>query len=586
MSKKIGNWLGFFFWALLEAQSVSVNVKPERIIFGESAGYYVTVKDIKDPSPPPLPDSPDLEIQELPKSSNSRQFINFGPNGLVQEEFYETTFRYLIKPKKTGQCLIPGFTYTHEDFSYVVPPILIHVEKDAPGNKYVDIVLKTIPEEPIYLGQPFSIQIVVTSKKKLPPDNCTIDANWIVDLPNFLVGDTKLPPKGKAFDVLLDVPNMRRGDRIFFERDILNQTGETLYQYTFQQDYIPMSAGTHQIPPCLLRCAGLFDDTRGRWVDLKVIKPSNPLEIQIQEAPAEGRPESYSGAIGTFTFDATLEKTEVQLGEALILRMKIRGVGNLKTMGIPKIPEHPNFKYYPPKMEIKDIGKTYEQEATLLAEFVPKTTGTYSLPPIPFTYFDIQKKTYQTLTGPSFEVKIHKSEAGKVEVGGTTSEKNYQEIKTGVQYIKEDLRLLKHQNYLFKNLLYWLSYPGILVLYIALTLRRRFLQRYSGNESLKIKDNAYKKARSRLAQLQNSTSVSELAEIFVTFLSEKLIRPIGTVNPRQIVTPLTQHHIQTETIQQITKLLEEIEFSRFGGAPVENLNTRVSTLINDLEKRL
>ncbi|MEK7483358.1 MAG: BatD family protein [Planctomycetota bacterium] len=588
MWKKIGNRIGFFFWTsfllLGEAQSVSVNLKPERIIFGESTRYYVTVKDIKEPSPPQIPENPDFQIQELPPSSNSRQMISFGAQGLVQEEHFEMVFRYIITPKKVGQCEISGFTYTHESFSQGVQPILFYVEKEAPGNKYVEVVLKTVPSEKIYLGQPFVLQIVITSERKLPPDNCTIDTEWIVDLPNFTIGEPKIPPKGKAFDILLDVPNMRRGDRIPFEREVMNREGVVSYQYTFQQEYIAMNSGSHQIPSCLLRCGGLFDENRGRWIDLKVIEPSNSLDLLIQDAPEEGRPESYCGGIGTFTFESSLEKNEIALGEALVFRLKIRGIGNLKTMGLPKIPAHPNFKYYEPKMEIKETGKRYEQEATILAEVVPKASGTYALPPVLFSYFDIQKKTYQTLTSPAFEVKVQKTEGTTLEVGGPSKENSYKEIKTGVQYIKEELSLLNHQNYYFKNTFYWLLYPITLLLYTIFTLRRRFLQRYSGNESLKAKDQAYKKASLRLIETKDNRSVANLYEIVTTFLSEKLMLPLGMINTKQIVEPLTQQHVKPENIQTISKLLEEMEHSRFGGVSIENLETRVTQALNQLEK--
>lgn len=596
MLKKTGKWLFFSFiifvcFSRIEnatAQSASAEIQPKRIVLGESTYYLLTIKDIQDPTPPVFPKSANYEIEILApdvRSSSFRQ-IDFITGKIIKNENHHVVFRFRLTPKHSGQIEIPGFTYNHQQFSQNIAPVLFIVEKEAPGNKFVNVQLRSNLSE-VYVGQPFSITITVLAEKKLYPEECAIEADWIVDIPNFSTGYFETPAKYKTFYMDLDTQNSPRRAEVPFEQEVLEENGNNSYQYKFTREYIPMSAGTYEIPPSTLKCAGLFEETRKQYVNLKVIKTSNPLKLLIQDAPEENRPETYSGAMGDFTFEATIERPEIQVGEAWIVQMKIRGVGNIKTMGTPKIPELPDFKYYEPKIEVKEISKKgYEEEALILAEIVPKKPGMYTLPPILFTYFDTKTKTYQTLKSPPFELTAKKSDGKILETFKASEDSEHQKIQAGIQYIQENLSLLKHQTYYFNAWLYWSIYPVSLLIYGLLNLRRKMQHSYSSNEALRARDMAYKKAKTQLSNL-GTEPLTQLAEIWITYLSEKLMLPPGLISAKQISEPLHKTKASATLIQEIIQLIQDLEYSRFGGTKgASDLEKRVSDTLNKSEKVL
>lgn len=76
---------------------------------------------------------------------------------------------------------------------------------------------------------------------------------------------------------------------------------------------------------------------------------SNSLTILVD--PLQGKaPESFHGAIGTFTFGASLDKSEVKAGDPLTLKLTVSGMGNIRLISIPKPAFPSDLETYEPKV--------------------------------------------------------------------------------------------------------------------------------------------------------------------------------------------------------------------------------------------
>ena len=71
----------------------------------------------------------------------------------------------------------------------------------------------------------------------------------------------------------------------------------------------PTSAGTHVISPAYLdievRGSSFFARPQARRL------ATDPIEIEVLPLPIQGRPESFSGAVGQYTLSSTLDKPSV-----------------------------------------------------------------------------------------------------------------------------------------------------------------------------------------------------------------------------------------------------------------------------------
>ncbi len=147
----------------------------------------------------------------------------------------------------------------------------------------------------------------------------------------------------------------------------------------------PTKAGTLTIPASSFR-VGLartsFFDAGG-----SVERTTKPLTITVDPLPdAPG----YAGAVGRFRAAASLDRDNVPLGEAVTLRFRVEGTGNLKW--IDRGPEIavPGAKVFPPqvKSDLRATPDGITGSRTWEFVVVPETSGAVEIPKLEFSYFD------------------------------------------------------------------------------------------------------------------------------------------------------------------------------------------------------
>ena len=147
----------------------------------------------------------------------------------------------------------------------------------------------------------------------------------------------------------------------------------------------PTKAGTLTIPAATFRI-GLarqsFFDAGG-----VVERATKGLAVTVEPLPeAPG----FSGAVGRFRATASLDRDTVPLGEAVTLRFRVEGTGNLKW--IDRGPEVAlgGARVFPPqaKSDLKTTTEGVTGSRTWEFVVVPETSGTVEVPALTFSYFD------------------------------------------------------------------------------------------------------------------------------------------------------------------------------------------------------
>jgi hypothetical protein len=107
-----------------------------------------------------------------------------------------------------------------------------------------------------------------------------------------------------------------------------------------------------------------------------------PLALDVEPLPEAGRPPEFTGAVGTFTVQATVEPHEVEMGESLRLRLAVRGDGDLSRFGAPAWTELGGFRV---------VGTADEKSPTvrtLTYLLAPLSEKVWQVPAIAFASFD------------------------------------------------------------------------------------------------------------------------------------------------------------------------------------------------------
>lgn len=136
---------------------------------------------------------------------------------------------------------------------------------------------------------------------------------------------------------------------------------------------------------------------------------SKPMNITVKPLPA-GKPTNFSGGVGNFTLNASIDKTEVMANDTLTLKVDVSGDGNIKFINNIKVdfPHKFNVCDTVTTQNIKTDTSGMSGSVTFDYMFIPRKAGNYRIAPITFSYFDTKSETYKTLTTQEFNIKVGK----------------------------------------------------------------------------------------------------------------------------------------------------------------------------------
>jgi tetratricopeptide (TPR) repeat protein len=188
------------------------------------------------------------------------------------------------------------------------------------------------------------------------------------------------------------------------------------YSYALRGEAV----GKYALGPARL-LGGTCDLERGGLVPRDLYTRSGTVELEVVEPPREGRPPEWSGAIGSFVFEAPPPAPQrVELGgEPVRLTLVVRGNGNLAGVSFdlerdpafaalfhvegPEVYEAPPPGSPPPPNHPRHEGETWRHfEYRLL----PLREGTLELPPIAFAWFDPERGSYERKLAPSCRIEV------------------------------------------------------------------------------------------------------------------------------------------------------------------------------------
>ena len=135
---------------------------------------------------------------------------------------------------------------------------------------------------------------------------------------------------------------------------------------------------------------------------------SKPLTIVVKPLPTENKPANFNGAVGNFTMESAIKNREISAGDAIELKLVIKGAGNFTMINPPVLNLPDGIQSYDPTIK-EEVDKTvYPLKGMKSFDYVltAKDTGYYNIPPISFSYFDPSTATYKTANSEAFTVHI------------------------------------------------------------------------------------------------------------------------------------------------------------------------------------
>lgn len=597
------------------AQAIRVQsaVEKNSVLVGEPFMFQIQIEGDDQPAAPTIPPIDGLMLEELggqPSSSQSVTIINRQMQRQVRKSYVHA---YRLTAQRPGTFRIPPIQVTVQGQGYRTQPVDITAQKPQETNDFKFRL--ELSKDRCYTGEP----IVLTATWYISKNA----RNVSILIPLLEGGQFQaidLPPVSAGND-LAEIPVNGKPCLARQAKGVLD--GRSYTTISFSKALIPKKAGVFDFPEATVACEAIVgQDTRRRrgpfgdpfFDDFlggaqarygSVVTSSNPLHLEVKDVPAEGRPASFNGLIGTYAIEASATPTEVNVGDPVTLTVKIRGGQYPDAAQLPPLETQPalakDFKI-PKEMapgKVEDGAKVFTQ--TIRAQ----NAAVKQIPPIELSFFDTESGQYRTARTAPIPLKVHETSvitSANAEGVATPAERNeLTERRDGIAHNYEGPAVLANQVY---GLRVWLRSPlraGILfappLAYAGLLTGMLVMRRRGANPEQRRRRRAYAALCHALNGLEKRATAgdamagTEALDAFRVYLGAKLGLTAGALTFGDVRGPLAAHGVTLQTLTAIQTIFEEGMACQYAGGQatvemVSRLVRQAGDLGAALEKEL
>ena len=322
---------------------------------------------------------------------------------------------------------------------------------------------------------------------------------------------------------------------------------------------------------------------RRRMTRVNITISAGKRTITVKPLPIEGKPDNFSGAVGAFNFNVSTNKLTLDANEALELKIRVKGTGNLKLFNLPSINLPSSLEVYEPirdnkiAVNIKGMDGFINDTYTV----IPQYKGSYPIRPITFSYFDPVLKSYKTVSSEEIIIQVKNgpvtNQPNKLKEN-TSNENTISLANDQFKYIKTSVKLISiNRPKFFKTSLFWCltGIPFLLIPIIILigTARRKKLSDVEGKRFRK----ATKLAKKYLSEAKNNLGKQEafyeaLERALHNYLRAKLDLVTSEFSKEKITILLAERKVKEVVISDFIGLLKSCEFARY--TPTSNVTIK------------
>jgi len=340
-----------------------------------------------------------------------------------------------------------------------------------------------------------------------------------------------------------------------------------------------------------------FDQFFGRVENVEYPLKSKSIKIKVLPHPEANKPISFNGAVGQLKISSDISASKVKANEAINLKIKISGKGNIPLIDNLGIEFPDDFETYDPKINDNIIttsaGVSGSREFDYLV--IPRHAGTFNIDPIEVSYFDPSSKKYKTLTSESFTIEVEKGEgnAGNVTYTGANKE-DVEILGSDIRYIHlKDVKVSHTSTGFYNSFVFYLLLllsPILFVLAFVFRNKIRASQKdVIGNKKRKASKLASKHlvaAKKSLTNNEQSQFYENISKALYGYISDKLNIALSELNKENIAQKLVVINITENTTKELIDTLELCEMARFAPISVsaQEIYNKAENSINKIEE--
>ncbi|PRP67827.1 BatD family protein [Nonlabens agnitus] len=503
---------------------------------------------------------------------------------------FTKSYTYILAPESTGTKTIGAATMNYKGEEFSTAPFTVSVTKaiEEPRETTGNEPVREIAEQNIHLvaevsnASPYLNEAIRVVYKLYVSNNSGING-WT---------ETDSPKYADFWSQNID------------KRDQQVRTGTYQgqeYRYLVLREAIlyPQKTGRLTIEPLVLDVnvqvpSGRRDFFGRSFMTTEKLRvTAGARAINVKGLPQEGRPASFTGAVGQFDFGVNLTRAQLESGESLVASVEVKGTGNLQLMQLPKLDVPAQLEVYEPE-RVDKTQTTYSGVRGSIADnytIVPQSGGTFTLPDVEFSYFDPAAGRYKTINSGENRIEVSGPAVTANSSGGT----NVLSAGDTFAFIKTNTELESiEQERFFGTTVYWAVLGGLFLLIpVVLLFKKRREVLESDVQGRKVKT-ANKLSKKYLSEARRNIGNAELfyeslERALHNFLKSKLKITTAEMTKQRVDELLQQRRVQDDVRVEFISLLSAAEMARYAPSTATGMQQdydKASKVINQLDKQI
>ena len=548
---------------------------PDAVVVGDQfrLSYTVTTQKVKDFRAPSI-----KGFDVLMGPSRSQQSNTQIVNGNVTSTS-SITFTYILMANNAGEYTIPGASIVADGDQMVSNSVRIKVLPQDQGSSNSSSSSSTHSSSGTGVSNQDLFITASASKTNVYEQEAFVLTYKIYTREsNLQLNNAKLPDFKGFHSQEIEMTTNARWTPEHYQ-------GRNYYTTVYRQFVLfPQQSGKLYIDPAQFQMTvgkpvqsddpfDAFFNGGSNVIEIKKSISTPKIAINVNPLPA-GKPADFSGGVGEFNISSSINNKELKTNDAITIKLVIAGTGNLKLISNPEIKFPDDFEVYDPKVDnqvrLTREGLTGNKVIEYLA--IPRHAGTYKIPGVSFSYFDIRSKSYKTLKTEEYVINVEKG-AGNADqvIANFTNKEDLKVLGEDIRYIKQnEVTLQPKGSFFYGSMTYWLFYiiPALAFIIFFIIYRKQAAEnanvaKMRTKKANKVATKRMKLAGKLLSENKKDAFYDEVLKALWGYISDKLNIPVSRLSKDNIEEKLRNHGVNEELIKEFLNALNDCEFARF-----------------------
>ena len=316
---------------------------------------------------------------------------------------------------------------------------------------------------------------------------------------------------------------------------------------------------------------------------------TNPVELEVRPMP-NGAPDDFRGAVGDYKVAASITSGRAAANETLTLALLITGRGNLEALPDPDMPEMPGWRSF----DGESSANTQIADGELVGArsiervYIPSAPGEFTIPPIPFSFFDPLAEVYRTVATEPISLTVAPS-SGQEAPPLLSDRDEVERLGSDIRHIKPAPGELRpSESPITGNFVYRLGWAAPLAA-IALAAGLKLYRGRRRDPVISRRRAAYRNAMQAMDLGGAASPADHAGTVLSAYLGDVLGQGVTGMTLAELAETLAEHGADEPLVRRVLDALSLSEDAKFapGIDPAgDGLLEEVRQLIADLEQEI